>query len=413
MSYFPDAYIDFPETRRQTGLYGKKKATGTITVPDDDNYAYIEHLLDTLQSDDPPDVDSAPLTPHDNSPAYESSVDSELAAFNDVVSVAASKAEAGATASARTTAAAEADSENWNSLLQRFCQEGDESVVDVLLDTYLKSTRDAGNLIDAIDQGTILSPKVVAPKPSHPRLHLNLQQVNNKGMTYCSPVMSSLDALLTSARGLLHSARSAHSQGESLTGSPEFGPGAGPATFLASPRGSASTAPLEPDILGLPQEQIIERAPEVMHNGFVEDSEEKAAVAEGACQGETSVGPVPPTHPHPSCGSACAIATAPSPENDASYPVGPEGVPATRSEILSRLNEMEDPKAMRVFMKQFLIGVRRRLLNMDSEDGEGNDDAVEESDSDEESSRDPSDDDNQSVWTFRSVSSCSPSPSDN
>ncbi|CAK0804368.1 unnamed protein product, partial [Prorocentrum cordatum] len=42
------------------------------------------------------------------------------------------------------------DSEPWNDLLHRFCIQGDESIVEVLLDHLVQSGRDAGALIEAL-----------------------------------------------------------------------------------------------------------------------------------------------------------------------------------------------------------------------------------------------------------------------
>lgn len=470
-SRFPDAYVDFPDTmpKKQAGLYSRKTKPAALAVDAvDDNYAYIESLLDTLQqSDDGPEADSAPLTPHESSSgALDSLGESDFPSLSmpgseDVHNLHNEESESALQAEARPAAnagAVHADSEAWNSLLQKFCQEGDESVVDVLLENYLKSTRDASNLIDAIDQNTFVSPPASSKASTNPRgFNLNLQQINgSKGMQFCSPAVNSLDALLTSARGLLQSSRTARSHrgdsAESYVGSPTNlanahvlnldidGEAAGACpkaclTRLSSKESRPSDAAASSVVDGAVVE---DRRPHEYNTDHCSPEEATAhahAQAQAVWAAQTgSAQEEAPAHAHAQAHAVWAAQTASAeasratskessgqfiaPHNAGVVPdqeaananplmIGPDGVPATRSEILHKLSEMDDPEAMRNFMKQFLLGVRRRLLHMDGEAGE------EEEDSDEdESSRDPSDDGNQSVWTFRSVNSFSPCPSD-
>jgi len=159
-------------------------------APVDDNFAFIDQLLDTLQSEG----DSGKGQTADAAQEREGNAGSDCFPGMDDLQ--------DSPTSLMIDSTAVLDNDTLSALITRFCEEGDESIVDRLLDNFLKSTSDAGNLVDAIGK----------PSQMHSRktLHLNLDQMKKSDPLEKSA--DSWDALLNSARGVLLSARASQSQ---------------------------------------------------------------------------------------------------------------------------------------------------------------------------------------------------------
>merc|ERR1711879_63952 len=174
------------------------------------------------------------------------------------------------------------------------------------------------------------------------------------------PCMNSWDALLSSARGLLQSARTSSRST--------------PCSARGSARGSA-------------------RKPGNGANEQVSTTKEPALESSvlGTLSGQAQGSPDPSQGPS---------STGPSCED-----VVP---PVARADVLARLaeiSETEDTEAMRSFVRNFLLGVRRRWLKGDMGQSAADEDEDDESEDDGvvEDEKADSDDGTQSVWTCRSV----------
>lgn len=138
----------------------------------DDNFAFVERLLDTLQAESqgsPAPCDCHPVVPEEK----QGSLSLHPCEPTEIT--------------------AEAKEESWNEMLSRFCEEGDENIVDSLLDSFLQQKGDVGSMIEEIDRRTALQKK---------RLDF--------GQSLQQPNLDKLEEVLQSASALL-SARSCRS----------------------------------------------------------------------------------------------------------------------------------------------------------------------------------------------------------
>jgi len=148
----------------------------------DDDFAFIEQLLNTLEAEESKEPDAGRPAPSPDFPPTEADTERKLSEL-DVEALGHETP---------------GEQENWSTLLNRFCEDGDESIVDALLDSFLKSSGDVGHLIEEIDKGL---PKKAECSERTGDLSLDLSQMR-------SPALETWEALLNSARGILHSARS-------------------------------------------------------------------------------------------------------------------------------------------------------------------------------------------------------------
>uniref|UniRef100_A0A7S0FAM2 Uncharacterized protein n=1 Tax=Pyrodinium bahamense TaxID=73915 RepID=A0A7S0FAM2_9DINO len=315
----------------------------------DDNFAFIDRLLDTLQSEQGPQANSeaeSPREPHSDDLNVQSAWDAVGACeLCEAVGSQPRAAVAAAVAAAPHSGAPTGpNGHTMSELLSRFCEDGDESIVDELLDNFLGSAGDAGSLIEAIGQGVVLrkQPRPLArPVPGMPKqdltqpVRLRLDEVGKVGLQdFDSPCLHAWDALLFSARDLLQSARTSPS--------PRSGHEA------QKPRGGAGAQEARED-----GAEAITAAcrHEGAAGGSIGSTVACEAVAPVAAAAAASAG-MPVTSPAP----APELATVP----DA---LGEDLRTAeARRDLLAKLAEMDDHEAMRGFMRHFLIGVRRRIL---------------------------------------------------
>lgn len=108
------------------------------------------------------------------------------------------------------------ETETWGSLINRFCEDGDESIVDVLLDKFLRSGCDAGSLIDAVGHGAMMDTPAPARTDRHGRLNLNLQSLEHRtAQDLENQRFQAWDELLKTARELVDSKLSSRSSSRS------------------------------------------------------------------------------------------------------------------------------------------------------------------------------------------------------
>mmetsp|Transcript_12742 Transcript_12742/g.34964 ORF Transcript_12742/g.34964 Transcript_12742/m.34964 type:complete len:341 (-) Transcript_12742:66-1088(-) len=293
----------------------------------EDNFAFIDRLLDTLQAEGGPEpwVESKRHTPREP-PSPSLNGQGEL----DVMGALELCEPVSQPRATRASAGAPAPCESMNNLLSRFCEDGDESIVDQLLDNFLGSAGDAGSLIEAIGKGMVVKPLAQPQWPvqktdlSAP-VKIDMEKLRLQELE--SPCLKTWDALLLSARDLLQSARS-HS------------PSCNEAATLpacvqdnAAPGGSS-----QPSTAG----RSAERRPEVGGGNMSSGNTEAGSSA---------------ANEH---GDALSMDL-----NSADM----------RRDLLSKIAEMEDHEAMRTFMRHFLISMRRRLLSELPGGPEANDEA--------------------------------------
>lgn len=267
----------------------------------------IERLLDSLEKGDE-------IGNHGDSQAKSSSSTGKVAATKSLIEEAQEAMESiGPEAGPET----HAEMEEWGALLNHFCADGDERVVDELLDKFLGSNCDAGSLIEALGRGMPQDqqPSVTA-KPSQNKVTFGLASLedlkdpNN---------LNSFDMLLGSARGVLQSA---------------------PKPAKRRPH---SAHPTKIDVKK-------KRRPHSAHPA-------SGNVPTSAPSKRKSKEPPPTADEVPSIES------------------NEDGVdvrrPEARANLLARIAEMDDDaQALRAFMKRFLLGVRRRYMTGASvEDG--------------------------------------------
>mmetsp|Transcript_26989 Transcript_26989/g.48790 ORF Transcript_26989/g.48790 Transcript_26989/m.48790 type:complete len:318 (+) Transcript_26989:61-1014(+) len=259
------------------GRLSSKESVQSCDGPIDDNFAFIEQLLDTLEAE---------------------GKTKEPDAGNEKVQAEVSDAEADRVQPLPELqllgqeVSTSGEPENWSALLNRFCEDGDESVVEVLLDRFMKSSGDVGHLIEEIDKG--LPKKPVRAEASEQAGDLSLDFSHLR-----SPALETWEALLHSARGILHSARS-HSMASARSGRS--------AAFEGGPVAQPTPAP-----------------------------------ATGNAQ------------------EADAVDNSKSSENETIANSGADL--SAKAEVLARLSSQDDPEAMRKFMKTFLLGVRERYMS--------------------------------------------------
>lgn len=275
----------------------------------DENYAFIESLLDTLQDEGASAYESdgedlhVLSSPGGGNPASPCAreIDADLYSALDcssVVAVAGVHAES-----------ARSERRKWDGLLTRFCEDGDENVLDTLLDSFLTSKSDAAMLVEALGDAV--------PRKQHgyhgPRfardaqLHLALDKLDNLAMADLeSPSQNVWDALLDSARGLLQRGR----------------------TPLASPCSRKALSP---------------SAAESLHGARGAASAREPSSRGGLSEASESWEPD---------GGACDAL--PSELRS----------PTSRAEFLSRIAEMDEAnhEVARAFMRRFFLGVRSRLV---------------------------------------------------
>lgn len=195
-------------------------------APDpEDDLAYIERLLDTLQGDRESQAASQAAG------GAEDSVDAHLNLISSPVNL--DQAETHAICTDSIDEAQDVD-RDWqrcernekgpelNRLLNQFCKDGDESILDTLLDSFLTSKSDAASLVDALGSGLAMHEQVSPPRigskgnPSKVRLALDqLQSVADP---------ENEQDLLISAQDLLQSARSSASSIKDPAESPRIPP---------------------------------------------------------------------------------------------------------------------------------------------------------------------------------------------
>eukprot|EP00931_Biecheleriopsis_adriatica_P096759 TRINITY_DN70447_c0_g1_i1.p1 TRINITY_DN70447_c0_g1~~TRINITY_DN70447_c0_g1_i1.p1 ORF type:complete len:358 (+),score=51.60 TRINITY_DN70447_c0_g1_i1:36-1076(+) len=191
-------------------MVGKRSPKTRFVV--DDDLAFIEQLLDTLQADSTSSTaeqrTEEPGRGADNAEDTHGHGPGELADGRDLGASLGGLYEVQDPLEHVSVPelCASADRESWTSLIGRFCEDGDESIVDRLLENFLSSGSDAANLIDAISKkGLTASVERKEPLPDfRGQLHLkNLEQLRS--------IEDPLEALLSSARLVLQSARTSQS----------------------------------------------------------------------------------------------------------------------------------------------------------------------------------------------------------
>lgn len=182
-------------------------------VAEVDDFDFIDNLLDVLEAERAPKEESDADSDLE-CPEITSSVFSEkgLVLFEDLPEVRnlpfpamSVPACSSAAVPARPSAM---QGEQWNMLLNRFCEAGDDSIVDVMLDRFLGATGDIGSLMEAIEK-EVQSKATKADRSSSKQFSkgkmgapaLNLSSIHD------SPCLNTWDALVLSARELMHSAR--------------------------------------------------------------------------------------------------------------------------------------------------------------------------------------------------------------
>lgn len=324
---------------------------GKSGADDDDNFAFIDNLLDTLQTEGGHCERSRTCSKVSCGHGVGEGVD---AWGTDVQS-----RSAGLAAAVTEVQRAAGESEPWSVMLSRYCENGDESVVDVLLDSFLRSTSDAKSLIDAIACCPSAARAPIAPrarsafakparlsvpkaKSSLPKLDLNSQELDRHSFDV-------FDALLNSARGLLQSHRSSSSS-------------------VATPSARSPLALAATNDASATEEAHEPRQP-------------VAAEATGA----------------PPATSAPGGVVARGPPRGA---VADEELTLSSSAMLARLAEMEDHEAMRDFLRHFLVGVRHRYWKGCQAGSNAQADCLDDSADEEE-------EDEESIWSCRSVNTVS------
>eukprot|EP00928_Gymnodinium_smaydae_P031867 TRINITY_DN23251_c0_g2_i1.p1 TRINITY_DN23251_c0_g2~~TRINITY_DN23251_c0_g2_i1.p1 ORF type:complete len:472 (-),score=120.05 TRINITY_DN23251_c0_g2_i1:247-1662(-) len=400
---------------------------GRATVSVDDDFAFIDNLLDTLQAENKSEVGSergaASLRESPRLEAYLGAadcVDRDL--LGDDAPLAPSRP--------KTASEIEALNAQMNMLLDRLCSSREDpysAEVDDLLDNFLLQANHAA--IRSASKGASGAPAPTALPQSQPPLPPKLPLLElPKQQDYLQVPggvgsASAWDALLTSARMLLQSARSsapttrdsAPPTGRRMGGG--RGPPAvvqgGPSTASASTepgptQRSSGLAPSESDVATEQVNEVPYSAdmnPEDQEDAWQsrnadapEDPEAAAAAAAAAAAGAAAAAPgrcwaTPPAgqaRPSPEAGAACsvylAVPAAPAAADaaaassaDAPGAVasgsGPPAqatadgtIPSARRELLSKLAEMDDQDEMRALMRRFILRTRERFLQACDED---------------------------------------------
>eukprot|EP00931_Biecheleriopsis_adriatica_P107141 TRINITY_DN81477_c0_g1_i1.p1 TRINITY_DN81477_c0_g1~~TRINITY_DN81477_c0_g1_i1.p1 ORF type:complete len:307 (-),score=84.09 TRINITY_DN81477_c0_g1_i1:90-1010(-) len=305
----------------------------------DDNFAFIENLLDTLQGEEDAEGRAA----------SKASLDDILDAA-DLTREPPESQHAG-NSSDRPPAI---DQETLDAMLNRFCEDGDESIVDTLLDSFLKGQGDVGNMIDEIDKRARTG---ALAAPTSKSLHLDLEQLH--GDDFGSPCLESWEALISSARGLLNSARSSYSQYSARS------PGLPVDSMQATAATGSGWVPPGKSIEGKCNEDDLDTSGSERRDcKELPEHQSRGASGDGAITVDTS-----------------------------------------KAEILAKLASTESPQAVRNFMKSFLLGVRQRYISEYMRDvkPEAHGNAADD-DSECDSST--------SCWTCRSVSNVNSDPDD-
>eukprot|EP00440_Ansanella_granifera_P029175 gb/GFBE01031687.1/.p1 GENE.gb/GFBE01031687.1/~~gb/GFBE01031687.1/.p1 ORF type:complete len:368 (+),score=84.96 gb/GFBE01031687.1/:1-1104(+) len=304
------------ETGSSSHMLRSKQPPSSFSPDVDDNFAFIEQLLDTLQAEGDEEEEKPPEI-KEPEPSCEPSIDAgSLQELQEALELSAALDPS-------------AGSESWTTLINRFCEDGDESIVEKLLDNFLRSTSDAGNLIDAIGKKG-LPPSKPVRSDLRSKLHLDLGVLRTQEVdTAC---LDPWEALLSSARGILQqSART--SQSPLSMGSLSGSLGTASPCSAASPSMQAQRARVRP---GSKSRCLI--------SGSLSLSGELAACDEGDEEVEQAK-------------------SKEERQPDEDLPIEGSLSHPSRAEILARLAAADDPDAMRSFLRTFLLGVRHRCLS--------------------------------------------------
>lgn len=310
----------------------------------DENFAFIEKLLDTLQDGGASSCESETEEGNDMLSLECVNPGSPCAREIDVDLRRALDCGAIAGAADEPLESARAERTKWDGLLTAFCEDGDEKVLDTLLDSFLTSKSDAAMLVEALGdamprkQGYTNS-KIVRDAP----LHLALDKLDRLAVADLeSPSQHVWDALLDSARGLLQRSRTPR---PTPCARKVLSPTADCANLASGPVSSRSSR----------------------SNGGLSESSDIAAALPAELRSPTS-----------------------------------------RAEFLAKIAEMDEAnhEVARAFMKRFFLGVRTRLVAAlaDTPDEAGTDESASE---DEEEASAMSAESNavteMSVWSCHSV----------
>eukprot|EP00439_Symbiodinium_sp_Y106_P007145 s8642_g1.t1 len=253
----------------------------------DDNFAFVERLLDTLQAESqgsPAQSSGHPVAPEEK--GIGSKGPSLQAPRGPCLEP--------------TELTTEGKEESWNEMLSRFCEEGDENIVDSLLDSFLQQKGDVGSMIEEIDRRTALQ------KKSHDNWNLRL----DFGQSLQQPNLDKLEEVLQSASALL-SARSCRSH--CSTGSAR--------AFADSMPTTAGTVDYATGKHGRLSDLVIEDA-----ESDVQLSSEGGMLGE-PCKAQTSHATFNP-----------------------------------KEELLAKIASTDSPEEIRNFMRSFLLSLRHRVL---------------------------------------------------
>lgn len=319
---------------------------------EDEDYVYIQHLLDTLQCENEPQKSLN----GDNDQFLESSVEdpheiSNLVDFSNQPSLGLEFSYescdvllGSSVVNECPKADTEVEGNKWNKLLSRFCEDGDEDVLDALLDNFLTSKSDAAMLVEALSSSGPCKSQASSSRPRqalNAHLHLNLNQLQLPDVC-----QKDWEALLDSARDLLRSSR--------------------------TPSRSPCSLPAPPPLLEIP-----------CYAGPGMDAGESHSCTPGHALEISEVADALPAELRS---------------------------PTARAEFLAKIAEMdgENHEVARTFMRRFFMGVRQRLASTvasgsDSDEDEEDENLVDDEEQEEEESAESNAITNPSEWSCESV----------